>query len=162
MKISKAVDETIDNKNGFGWWGYIKHVIANTGNGAGRASRAEYWSFFLTIIGVFGLQIGLVPILEERSQHGGPSVVEMFLLMVYFVLTIPLVSLTARRFHDSGWSGWWAVTLFWPTCITVPGQPFDNAHGPNPKSENGIYAQVPDRTFLSAIREGMDSMAWLF
>ena len=54
---------------------------------------------------------------------------------------IPLVTVTVRRLHDTGRSGWWywvpwvpltgPVILFF--LLVIDSQPGDNRYGPNPK-----------------------------
>ena len=162
MKFIKEPDITIDDGNGLGYWGYIKHVIANAGNGTGRASIAEYWSFFSFILGTMVISVGLVRVIDNWYQDLSASFPTVLIFVPVLVLVVPLISLSARRFHDIGWSGWWALTNLWPINISIPGQKFDNIYEAHPKSKMGAYSRVPSRTFFSSLREGMNSMAWLF
>ena len=66
----------------------------------GRASRSEFWYFylFLTIIGVaiIPLDIAIFPFNEW-----GP-IGTTFAILTFF----PYIAVTARRLHDSNYSGW--------------------------------------------------------
>ena len=59
-----------------------------------RATRAEYWWFML-----FYVLVSLVPVLNW---------------FVWIVFLIPTISLTTRRLHDIGKTGWWQL---WYTLI---------------------------------------------
>ena len=63
---------------------------------SGRASRSEFWWFYLFYILVLFV---------------GGSLNEAFYL-AFFVLIIPLWAVGARRMHDAGYSGWWFVVPF--------------------------------------------------
>ena len=70
---------------------------------SGCASRSEFWYFFLIqyIFVTFALLVlgETMPIMNTE-----------ILLVVYGIpLTISLVSLTVRRLHDLGRTGWWLV-----------------------------------------------------
>mgnify|MGYP000190925275 CR=1 FL=1 len=63
----------------------------NYANFQGRASRSEYWWFYL-----FVFVIGLIPILGLAT----------------LILIIPQLAVTARRLHDINRSGWWVLLWF--------------------------------------------------
>ena len=58
----------------------------------GRATRAEYWWFIL-----FYFLISLIPVINWFT---------------WIVFLIPTVSLTTRRLHDIGKTGWWQLWYF--------------------------------------------------
>ena len=62
---------------------------------SGRARRSELWWWVL-----FSFLVGLVPVVG----------------LISVFLWIPAISLTARRLHDLGLSGWWQVTP-WATLV---------------------------------------------
>jgi uncharacterized membrane protein YhaH (DUF805 family) len=69
---------------------------------SGRASRAEYWWFYLlTIVVNLGSKL-FDRILGTDDVIGG---------LLGLILLLPWVSVTVRRLHDTDRSGWWAVTL---------------------------------------------------
>lgn len=110
---------------------------------SGRARRKEYWMFILVNFLIMSL-LGLL--------------LNMTLLASLYALAIllPWVSVTIRRLHDVGRSGWWALLglapIFEPvmpapiSLVTVVmwialhvfmllgSQPGENRFGPNPKT----------------------------
>ena len=76
---------------------------------SGRASRSAFWWFFLgaIIIDVIGAIIG-------RSAH---AVVIQYIVSV--VVAIATLSLSVRRLHDSGRSGFWWLIGFIPIIGTI-------------------------------------------
>ncbi len=87
----------------------IQAVISafkNYGNLDGRASRSEYWWFFLFFV-VFLLAIFIASLVWNPALPG--------VWVAYMVvLAPPLWSVTVRRMHDVGRSGRWAVLGFMP------------------------------------------------
>jgi uncharacterized membrane protein YhaH (DUF805 family) len=83
-------------------------------NFRGRATRAEYWWV------AFALSVGwLVVMIKALSDPGllmrpGGESLTMALSVVSMALFIPLLSLTVRRLHDTGRSGWWYLIGFVP------------------------------------------------
>ena len=64
----------------------------------GRASRAEFWWFYL-----FTLLMGWAVLLVDPSQ--------MLSGVLGLVLFIPSLAAGARRLHDTGRSGWWLLLM---------------------------------------------------
>lgn len=84
----------------------------------GRATRAEYWYFYLFCIliiiggGILGGILGAV-------ISGGNSDVAIMLAVVgYAIISLslicPMISVLVRRLHDTGRSGWWYWIAFIP------------------------------------------------
>jgi uncharacterized membrane protein YhaH (DUF805 family) len=73
----------------------------------GRASRSEYWWFFL-----WGIIVSFVlGVIGSFTQDGnGDSTVETTLSAIWGLATIlPQLALQARRLHDTNRSGWWML-----------------------------------------------------
>jgi len=75
---------------------------------AGRASRSEYWKFYLfcLICVVVGLIVDLTQgttIEDDDGDFAGGAV--FWLTVLAFV--VPLISVSVRRLHDTDRSGWW-------------------------------------------------------
>ncbi|MDO5659133.1 MAG: DUF805 domain-containing protein [Paracoccus sp. (in: a-proteobacteria)] len=76
---------------------------------SGRASRAEYWWWILfgflvtSALGLIEGMLGLATGDERTGPISGP--VELLIL-------IPTISLSIRRLHDIGRSGWWVLPLY--------------------------------------------------
>ena len=77
----------------------------------GRASRSEYWWFQLFYIIVTFVAVMFDAMYIDNAQTMGP--VE---LIATLGLLLPALSVTARRLHDVGRSGWWMLIF-----ITVIG-----------------------------------------
>ena len=84
----------------------------------GTASRKEYWIPFAIHAGI-GMVAGLFAIIAiVGSQLGFPKALSVIcsglaiLLTLYMIVSIvPWISLTVRRLHDTGKSGWWTFLL---------------------------------------------------
>ena len=80
----------------------------------GRASRSEFWYFFLFYILACFLGGFVIGFLVSPSS-------EFFyvLVIIFFVgLFIPTLSVTVRRFHDFGVSGWMYCAFIVPYVIS--------------------------------------------
>jgi len=96
----------------------------------GRSSRTEYWMFQLinSLILILLLVLGMI---EE-------AIITLFVL--YYVFTvIPQITITVRRLHDIGRSGWWYLLTFVPfgnialfIYTVLPSESHANVHGPEP------------------------------
>lgn len=72
---------------------------------SGRASRSEFWYFYLFVILVYfaGIILGfLIPFFFA------------IVIIAAIILVVPSLAVTARRLHDTGKSGWWQLTAFIP------------------------------------------------
>jgi uncharacterized membrane protein YhaH (DUF805 family) len=84
---------------------------------SGRASRSEYWWFFLATRILEILVYATVPflfVLDDQLNPGraaGPLVIVGVILFVALLLAlwIPLLSAGVRRLHDANYSGWWIL-----------------------------------------------------
>ena len=64
----------------------------------GRASRAEYWWFYL-----FALLLSWAALAIDPTQ--------MVSQLVNLALLMPVLAAGARRLHDTGRSGWWQLLV---------------------------------------------------
>tara|TARA_Y100001934_G_scaffold75493_1_gene93897 strand:+ start:1098 stop:1562 length:465 start_codon:yes stop_codon:yes gene_type:complete len=88
-------------------------VFRNYGNFSGRASRTEYWGFWLTfifVVFVFAFAIAMAAAINDILT-GGLAIIGG---LAYIALIIPMLAVTIRRLHDSGRSGWWYLISFVP------------------------------------------------
>ena len=99
----------------------------------GRASRPEFWYFFLVYVPSV-LTLGVIEsVVDEEWLYNVGT-------LLYLPWLVPFVSVGVRRLHDTGRSGWWCVGIIgcigW-TVLTVlwsrPGQPGENRFGPPPR-----------------------------
>ena len=114
----------------------------------GRASRAEYWSFF-----VINLIVTLVLIVADVGMDQlNPEFGVGFLSGIYILFqTLPSIAICVRRLHDSGRSGWWFMvgfialigTLILLILLLLKSQTGPNRYGPNPRDERNRTREVP-------------------
>lgn len=76
-----------------------KHCLINYANFEGRASRAEYWWFFLFVL----LIAAISKVLHEKLY-----------LIVAILTLLPLLAAGTRRFNDIGHSGWCQLLFLVP------------------------------------------------
>lgn len=74
---------------------------------SGRASRSEYWYFFL-----FCILIGLATSLIDIAMFGYSNNLSPVNTLATLALFLPSLSVLVRRLHDTDRSGWW-VGSFW-------------------------------------------------
>ena len=74
----------------------------------GRAKRSEYWWFFLFCIlaGVASQLLDVVVLGQSFWVNYGP-----INTIVNLILIIPILSVGARRLHDTNRSGWWQLLI---------------------------------------------------
>lgn len=101
----------------------------------GRASRMEYWMYFL-----FSIIASIVLVTFDKLL--GTEFKDFGLLNSLYSLAVLLPSLAVfiRRLHDTNRSGWWAFLLLIPfigfivilVFLLLESTPGDNKYGPNP------------------------------
>jgi uncharacterized membrane protein YhaH (DUF805 family) len=116
----------------------------------GRASRSEFWWFYLFTVLVS--MVGYIPILilsliGATSDGGAISGIFTILTVIFWILWlivlialyIPFLAVGCRRLHDRGQSGWLQLLLLVPcggivllVFWVMEGTPGDNAYGPKP------------------------------
>lgn len=116
---------------------------------SGRATRSEFWFFFLfNIIAViiFGITAGIVAAALGWDTTSAEGLADLYLLAAL----VPWLALNVRRLHDIGFSGWWLlismVPLLGPITMLVfcaqDSQPGANRFGPNPKGVNALSSEA--------------------
>ena len=71
----------------------------------GRASRSEFWYFYL--FGIIVYFVGMLISVQAPFFFG-------VLIIFGFRVFVPALAVTARRLHDTGRSGWWQLTAYIP------------------------------------------------
>ncbi|HGY2264843.1 DUF805 domain-containing protein [Morganella morganii] len=127
---------------------YSDAININYFNFKGRARRKEYWMFVLidtAIIVSLYLAILYFSDLYSRDFNAIGFVLTVFFVIYIIVTFIPSLSITVRRLHDTGRSGWWLLALLIPfggiiifvfSCLDS--HPGDNRFGPNPKTNHPV------------------------
>ena len=117
----------------------------------GRATRSEFWWFYLftLIVSFVVLLPGYILMIAGAAASSGsssPGVVFWLGLVLIIIgalaslaLYIPFLAVGCRRLHDRGQSGWLQLLLLVPCGNIVllvfwvmEGTPGDNAYGPKP------------------------------
>ncbi len=119
----------------------VKSAFARFADFATRSSRSEFWWFMLFYF-LVGLVVSIIGFTIESSVFGqGMEMTSGIIdLLVFLVFIVPTISVTARRLHDIGRSGWWQlmalipllgalILLFW---VVKRGEDGDNRFGANP------------------------------
>ena len=84
----------------------ITKCFSNYANFKGRASRSEYWWFYL-----FVLIIDKVFTLSNSLTYSN-EVAEIASLWGSLIFLPPLLAASVRRLHDRNKSGWWLLIAF--------------------------------------------------
>jgi len=79
---------------------------------AGRASRAEFWYFFLFYI-ICNTIAPIMDIFIFDTFYG------MFFWIVYIITLFPYISVWVRRLHDINRSGWWTIPITITSIVVV-------------------------------------------
>jgi len=85
----------------------VKSGFKNWLNFSDRASRSEFWYWFLFSL-LLSISAGMVISILGLP---GDDLLENLLLVVLF---IPNLSIAVRRLHDIDKSGWWYLIIFIP------------------------------------------------
>lgn len=116
----------------------VSNGFSNYANFSGRTPRSGYWWWVL-----FTIIVSVVASLADNllGLQIGDQNVGWIGALAGLALLIPNISVTFRRLHDIGRSGWWWL-LALICCIgqiilfvfaLQDSQPGDNQYGPNPK-----------------------------
>jgi uncharacterized membrane protein YhaH (DUF805 family) len=91
----------------------------------GRASRAEFWWYYLGYI----ILMVVVSIIDSLIRSS------FFTTILSLGLLLPTLGVSIRRMHDVGKSGWFILIPIYDIILAATdGQPGDNQYGPNPKA----------------------------
>ena len=109
---------------------YFTDALKKYADFDGRATRTQFWMFFLFYI-IFYVVLEIV-----TQLIGVGSVLPAFFILA---LLIPTLSINARRLHDTGRSGWWQLLGLIPIIGAIVLLVFyvtesqgDNQYGPRP------------------------------
>ncbi|MFL4470245.1 DUF805 domain-containing protein [Tateyamaria armeniaca] len=138
-----------------GFFQAVNTVFAGFFKFSGRATRPEYWWFFLFEIIVVSVLLVLDVWMFINASISSQSTLERtvaslspfdFLLFYYFIITFfPRMAVTIRRLHDVGLSGFFYLLYFVPivgglvvfVLTLLPSEGDDNIHGPHRPGGSG-------------------------
>jgi uncharacterized membrane protein YhaH (DUF805 family) len=94
----------------------ISTCMGKYGTFKGRASRSEYWWFYLfTAL----MSSGSTGFASAMFSFGDPMV-DIFSSIVSLALFVPSIAAGSRRLHDIGKSGWWQLLWIIPIIGWIP------------------------------------------
>jgi uncharacterized membrane protein YhaH (DUF805 family) len=83
----------------------VKACFRKYADFSGRATRTEYWWFFLAVL--LGSAAGWL--------------ISLRIYTLFSVVTLlPMIAVGARRLHDTNRSGWWQLLALVPFGVVVP------------------------------------------
>ncbi|WP_239455599.1 DUF805 domain-containing protein [Flavobacterium ginsenosidimutans] len=118
-------------------------MFQNYANFSGRARRSEYWYFRLaTGILFFAFAFLAIILSAILGPIVGLSIVGVLFFLYMLASIIPSLSVTVRRMHDLGKSGWTILVALIPfagpiwmlVLLITEGEFGENYYGPDPKS----------------------------
>lgn len=101
--------------------GWALRPLKNYAKFSGRASRAEFWWFFLfamltyfVIAFLFGATAGGMAAMDPASAAAGGALgaIGIFVLLFWLALFVPILAVQVRRLHDTNRSGWWLGAFY--------------------------------------------------
>lgn len=110
----------------------VKSCLQKSFDFNGRASRSEYWWFYLAF-NVITTLFGVIAVFMWTITGS-----EVWTIIVYlpYLLYLPLLSAGVRRIHDHGKSGWLILVPLYNFYLTiVEGEGMPNAYGPVPTNQ---------------------------
>lgn len=121
----------------------IKTCFGKYADFKGRASRGEYWWFFLSYIVAYVVAL----ILSSAIK----SLFLPLVLVLVVAYIVPLLAAAVRRLHDTGKSGWYyfigLIPLVGPILLIVylatEGNPGANMYGPPPGGGGAAPGAIP-------------------
>ena len=107
----------------------IMTVLSKFVDFSGRASRSEYWWFYLATL-IVGFGLGIIDGILFGWRYDDP----MWLSDIFnLVILLPILAAGVRRIHDHGKSGWFILIPFYNLYLLIAdGQPQPNLYGQVP------------------------------
>jgi uncharacterized membrane protein YhaH (DUF805 family) len=124
---------------------YLIEPLKNTFNFSGRSTRTQYWLFELWMNGIIIAAVVIDILIGTDQIFDGAGLLTM---IVSLGSIIPNLSITIRRIHDVGKSGWWifvnaipfigGIFMLIMMCTDSEG---DNQYGISPKYPSIVLSQ---------------------
>lgn len=118
---------------------------------SGRSTRMQYWMFFLIQLVLTILAIVVDILLGGFASPQQPMIPAT--LFVAFIHIVPAITVSIRRLHDIGRSGFWyllylvpfagIVLLYWSCCASDPDRNAYDAPEPSRYEPRGGYRPIP-------------------
>ena len=85
----------------------VEHVFSNYFNAKGRASRSEYWWWYLFTI-LASIAVSLLGLILDKFT-GIEFISTILTWGLSILILIPNICVQIRRYHDINRSGWWIL-----------------------------------------------------
>jgi len=128
---------------------YFK-VLGDYATFEGRATRQEYWMFYL--FNLLAMILSFLPFfLSTTTDDAGIENMRWLLLPIVYiiVMVIPSIAVTVRRLHDINMSGWWVLITFIPfgnvvlfILAMMEGTIGANGYGNDPKGQSPLNTNL--------------------
>ena len=126
---------------------FLDPIVHHYADFTGRATRKQYWLFQLWMLMFLAIFFYIsYMIAQSRLPAYSQTVLGFGFLFILFGLFMPGLSLSVRRLHDAGLSGWWVLVQLIPylggllflVFMLLTSERGTNKYGPNP---HGIDTQ---------------------
>lgn len=108
----------------------VKTCFKKYADFSGRATRSEFWWFYLAYLLAYIALAFLSGILAGVTGNGAVAMIAILPILGFI---LPMLAVNVRRNHDSDKSGWWLLVPFYNLyLLVIQGTPGDNRFGPPP------------------------------
>lgn len=119
----------------------VRTCLSKYATFSGRASRSEYWWFYLFCALLVGAAM-VVDVLMLGYDPDVPTAVPWLTFLAILAIVLPSLAAAIRRLHDTDKSGWWYLISLVPFVggivllifLVIAGTDGDNRFGPKPAS----------------------------
>ena len=120
-------------------WDWYMQALKKYAVFSGRARRKEYWFFVLWYVII---SIGLAILDNIIGTYSAKTGIGLLGAIYALALLIPSLSVTVRRLHDTGRTGWWLLIILIPVIgaivllvfMFLDSESGENQYGPSPKA----------------------------
>ncbi|MDR2651692.1 MAG: DUF805 domain-containing protein [Prevotellaceae bacterium] len=99
---------------------YYFKALRHYADFSGRASRKEYWMFFLFyVISLFAVSLVGVLIGTAINKYIPQAYAILLLWLYLYAIAVPFLAIAVRRLHDSGRSGWWMLLALFQVLNSI-------------------------------------------
>ncbi len=131
---------------------YYLKALKNYAVFSGRASRTEFWMFYLFHIifsFLLGFIAGILSVITKTDQR--------VLLDIYsLAMLTPTIAVSCRRMHDTDHSGWWQIAPIINIVLLIrEGTKGDNKFGSDPCGRSQYKAPTSTITNLKNKEQGL-------
>lgn len=151
----------------------LNSALVNSFKFSGRATRSEFWWFFLVVflIGLVTVTLDAMTVYNVVLTEGEEAILSMspfdfYSVWVSLLTTIPYLSLSIRRLHDAGFSGFWWLLSFVPfgalALLILYCLPSENRHSTYGSAPQGGTDATGKPVTPDAEKRAMQGYACLF